>query len=69
MSTITTYHSQPDTSWLDKSRKFGQAVPWPVYSTAGGPSPGRRSMTRRAPDDRNLKKSDIITVVAEAPKK
>ena len=68
MSIITTYQSQPDNSCLDKSRKFGRAVPWPVFLAAWATISWRRAMTRRGPDDRNLKKSDIVTVVVEAPK-
>ena len=43
-------------------------MPWPVFLAAWATISWRRAMTRRGPDDRNLKKSDIVTVVVEAPK-
>jgi hypothetical protein len=68
MSTITAYQSQPDASRLDKSRKFGRAVPWHVYSAAWATISWEKGYDRACPDDPTLTKSDIVTFVAEAPK-
>jgi hypothetical protein len=42
-------------------------VPWPVYSAARATISWEKGYDPACPNDPNLKKSDLVTVVAEAP--